>query len=89
MDDAVKAEVLGGGLLAEVRSSPTEASAWERGLQLSGTQHGRLTFPPASGGRSLLGHPVECLQGSEMVFVREERLTWLHSTSARHQMGAG
>lgn len=79
MDDAVKAEVLGGGLLAEVRSSPTEASAWERGLQLSGTQHGRLTFSPASGGRSLLGHPVECLQGSET-----ETMLLRASPSLRH-----
>ena len=65
MNDAVKAEVLGGGLLGEVRSSPMVASAWERGSQLSGTQCRRLTFPLSSGGRSLLGHPVECLQGSE------------------------
>ena len=65
MNDAVKAEVLGGGLLGEVQSSPMVASAWERGSQLSGTQCRRLTFPLSSGGRSLLGHPVECLQGSE------------------------
>lgn len=66
MNDAGKAGTLGGGLLGEVRFSPMEASAWERASQLSGTQCGRLTFPPSPGGRSLLGHQVECLPGSEM-----------------------
>lgn len=83
MNDAGKAGMLGGGLLGEVRFSPMEASAWERASQLSGTWCGRLTFPPSSGGRSLLSHLVECLPGSETETTLLRATPSLHTPRSR------